>query len=246
MIGKITPSAGKNSKINMLNSSTQPTIPPKICSLTLDHLATLHDDQSIKTPWYNNPEEYYLRQEDKDFSIEQELQNIISTPLELNYKATTSTHLEKNAPHLTSHAPNKFHQFASLFNQKQSDQFSPSWPYDHKIDLKDTFKPIVFKPYKLSPSETDELKLFIDSNLKKGYIHKSESPMASPFFFVGKKDRKLWPCQDYKYLNDYTVKNAYPIPMISTIMDKLQGAKYFTKLNIQQGYNNILIQDRDQ
>src|SRR5271170_3359983 len=63
--------------------------------------------------------------------------------------------------------------------------------------------------------------------------------MASPFFFVNKKDGKLRPCQDYRYLNDWTIKNAYPLPLISDIMDKLQGAKYFTKLDVRWGYNNI-------
>src|SRR5271169_2441711 len=65
--------------------------------------------------------------------------------------------------------------------------------------------------------------------------------MASPFFFVAKKDGKLHPCQDYRYLNDGTIKNAYPLPLISEIMDKLDRAKYFTKLDVRWGYNNIRI-----
>jgi hypothetical protein len=92
----------------------------------------------------------------------------------------------------------------------------------------------------------EEAKTFIDDNLKKGYIRKSSSPMASPLFFVGKKDGKLWPCQDYQYLNHHTVKNAYPLPLIANIMDKLKGAKYFTKLDVRLGYNNIRIRDGDQ
>jgi hypothetical protein len=63
--------------------------------------------------------------------------------------------------------------------------------YDHKIDLKETFKPVSFKPYRSTPKETAEMKKFLDENIKKGYIRKSESPMASSFFFVGKKDGKL-------------------------------------------------------
>ena len=136
--------------------------------------------------------------------------------------------------------------YSKVFSEKESTRFPPSRIYDHKIDLKDSFKPISFKPYKLNPKETQELKTFIDENLKRGYICESESPMASPFFFVGKKDGKLRPCQDYRYLNEHTIKNAYPIPMISTIIDKLEGAKYFTKLDIRQGYNNIRIRNGDQ
>ena len=70
--------------------------------------------------------------------------------------------------------------------------------------------------------------------------------MASPFFFVKKKDGKLRPCQDYQFPNEWTIKNAYPLPLISEIMDKLKGAKYFTKLDVQWGYNNIRIKEGDE
>jgi len=81
---------------------------------------------------------------------------------------------------------------------------------------------------------------FIDDNLRKGFIRESASPQASPFFFVSKKDSKaLRPCQDYRYLNESTVKNAYPLLSIDDLLQKLHGAKTFTKLDIRWGYNNI-------
>ena len=70
--------------------------------------------------------------------------------------------------------------------------------------------------------------------------------MASPFFFVSKKDGKLRPCQDYRKLNKGTVKNSYPLPLISTLLDKLKGTRYFTKLDLRSGYNNVRIKDGDQ
>ena len=70
--------------------------------------------------------------------------------------------------------------------------------------------------------------------------------MASPFFFVNKKDGKLQPCQDYQYLNDWTIKNSYLLPLISEIMDELKGAKHFTKLDVHWGYNNIQIRKGDE
>ena len=72
------------------------------------------------------------------------------------------------------------------------------------------------------------------------------SPMASPFFFVKKKDGKLRPCQDYRYLNEWTIKNAYPLPLILELTDKIKDAKFFTKLDVCWGYNNVRIRDRDQ
>ena len=92
--------------------------------------------------------------------------------------------------------------------------------------MKEGFELKSFKSYNLTPEEQIEQDKFIKENLEKGYIRPSQSPMASPFFFVKKKDGKLRPCQDYRYLNDFTVKNAYPLPLISEIMDKLRGAKY--------------------
>jgi Reverse transcriptase (RNA-dependent DNA polymerase) len=86
----------------------------------------------------------------------------------------------------------------------------------------------------------------LKENLDKGFIRPLQSPMASPFFYVTKKDGKLRPCQDYRYLNDWTTKNAYPLPLISEIMDKLKGAKYFTKFNVRWGYNNIRIKEGDE
>ena len=69
--------------------------------------------------------------------------------------------------------------------------------------------------------------------------------MASPFFFIDKKDRKLRPCQDYRYLNEQMIKNAYPLPLISEILDKLQGSRLFTKHDVRWGYNNIRIKEGD-
>jgi hypothetical protein len=70
--------------------------------------------------------------------------------------------------------------------------------------------------------------------------------MASPFFFVGKKDRKLRPCQDYRYLNSGIVKHAYPLPLISEMVDQVKGWTHFTKLNLRSGYNNVRIKKGDQ
>ncbi len=65
--------------------------------------------------------------------------------------------------------------------------------------------------------------------------------MALPFFFVKRKDGKLRPVQDYCKLNKMTIKNHYPLPLILELMDKLRGTKYFSKLNIWWGYNNVCI-----
>ena len=70
--------------------------------------------------------------------------------------------------------------------------------------------------------------------------------MASPLFFVDKKDGSLRPCQDYRYLNEGTVKNVYPLPLVQTLIDKLHGSMIFTKLDLRSGYNNVRIKNSDQ
>ena len=128
--------------------------------------------------------------------------------------------------------PEDLHEFLDVFDESKANQFPESNVWDHKIDMKEGFEPKSFKNYNLTPEEQKELDKFLDENLEKGYIRPSQSPVASPFFFIKKKDRKLRPCQDYQYLNDWTIKNTYPLPLISEIMDKLKGAKYFSKFNV--------------
>ena len=70
--------------------------------------------------------------------------------------------------------------------------------------------------------------------------------MASPFFFVKKKDGKLRPVQDYRKLNEMTIKNRYPLPLISELIDKLSRAKIFSKMDVRWGYNNIQIKEGDE
>uniref|UniRef100_A0A0W0G3D4 Putative reverse transcriptase-rnase h-integrase n=1 Tax=Moniliophthora roreri TaxID=221103 RepID=A0A0W0G3D4_MONRR len=137
--------------------------------------------------------------------------------------------------------------YQDRFERGKAERFPPSRTYDHAIDLKSDFAPQNCKLYLLSPAEQVEQDKFLKENLRKGYIRKSKSPMASPFFFVAKKEKgALRPTQDYRELNKGTVKNAYPLPLISELLDKLKEATVFTKLDLHNGYNNIRIKDGDQ
>ena len=143
--------------------------------------------------------------------------------------------------------PKKYHQFRSVFKKKASEHFPESRSWDHRIHLKSEFIPKRSKLYPLGQKEEEEMNKFIDDNLKKGFIQPSHSPQASPFFFIAKKDSKaLRPCEDYHYLNEYTIKNAYPLPSIDDLLNKLLGATIFTKLDIRWGYNNVQIKKGDE
>ena len=90
------------------------------------------------------------------------------------------------------------------------------------------------------------LQEFLDENLKTGQIRPSKSPYASLFFFTLKKDGKLQLVQDYQSLNAITVSNKTPLPLIKEVIDRLHGAKIFSKMDIQWGFNNIRIREGDE
>jgi RNase H-like domain found in reverse transcriptase/Reverse transcriptase (RNA-dependent DNA polymerase)/Integrase zinc binding domain len=78
-----------------------------------------------------------------------------------------------------------------------------------------------------------------------GYIEPTNSPYSSPFFFIKKKDGTLQPVQDYQEINKWTIRDIYPIPQITHILEQLQGKMLFTALDIHWGYNNIQIKPED-
>ena len=146
--------------------------------------------------------------------------------------------------------PDFVKDYQQVFEKKAASRFPPSRPWDHAIEFKKDFdhhtKGSWRKIYPLTYTERIELDKFIAENLEKGYIRKSKSPLASPFFFVTKKDGSLRPVQDYRALNEGTIKNAYPLPLISDIIDRLKGATIFTKLDVRAGYNNVRIKKGDE
>jgi hypothetical protein len=87
--------------------------------------------------------------------------------------------------------PAEYHEYLDIFSEEKAHRFPKSRPWDHKIKMKEGFEPKLFKNYNLTLAEQLELDKFLKENLKKGYIRPSQSPMASPFFFVSKKDGKL-------------------------------------------------------
>ncbi|KXN81922.1 hypothetical protein AN958_03411 [Leucoagaricus sp. SymC.cos] len=115
---------------------------------------------------------------------------------ELNVKTNTSQLLAQKYGNKKSDDPRKivpkdYHQYLDIFSEKKASRFPPDQKWNHKIELLPTFEAKPFPNYKLAPKELEELDKFLDENLLKGYIRPSKLPMALPFFFVSKKDRKL-------------------------------------------------------
>ena len=125
--------------------------------------------------------------------------------------------------------PEEYAKFAEVFSEEASQKMPPSRPHDHPILLDETFVPKIGKIYPLSPDKQKATNDFIKENLRTGKIRPSSSPQASLFFYVGKKDSGLRPCQDYQYINKHTIKDAYPLPLISDLIDMVKDATIFTK-----------------
>ena len=118
--------------------------------------------------------------------------------------------------------------------------------WDHAIDMKEGFVLRKGKVYLLSREEREEVYEFIQEQLKKGYIRPSKSPQMALVFFVGKKDSKKRMVQDYRYLNEWTIKNNYPLLLISDIVENISTKKVFTKINLRWDYNNVQIKEGDE
>lgn len=142
--------------------------------------------------------------------------------------------------------PHWVHDFMDVFSEEKSHRFPTSKPWDHEINTKPGYVPRRCKLYPLSPAQQKAQDDWLLEMEERGYIVKSSSPQTSPFFFVGKKDGKLRSTQDYRYINSWTIQNNYPLPLIPEIIDKLKGARYFTKLDVRWGYNNICIKQGHQ
>ena len=91
----------------------------------------------------------------------------------------------------------------------------------------------------------EELEKQLKEYLGNGWIRPSQSPYGAPILFVKKKDGTTRMCTDYRVLNKITKKNVYPLPRIDELLDRLQGARFFTKVDLRQGYHQIRIQDAD-
>ena len=145
-----------------------------------------------------------------------------------------------------SEIPPYLRGFHSVFSKESFDELPGPKPWDHAIELSPDASPKGCKVYPLSVPEQKELDVFLKENLDSGRIQQSKSPMASPVFFVKKKDGKLRLVQDYRTLNAMTIKNKYLLPLIPELISKLRGAKYFTKLDVRWGFNNVHIKEGDE
>ncbi|GJV95170.1 putative reverse transcriptase domain-containing protein [Tanacetum coccineum] len=121
----------------------------------------------------------------------------------------------------------------------------PQRQVEFRIDLVPGATPVAKSPYRLAPSEMQELSGQLQELQDKGFIRPSHSPWGAPVLFVKKKDGSFRMCIDYRELNKLTVKNRYPLLRIDDLFDQLQGARHFSKIDLRSGYHQLRVHEDD-
>ena len=148
----------------------------------------------------------------------------------------SSPNTEKGTPALAEGIPTHLRELSAVFSKESFDVLPDPKPWDHAIELIPGGAPSGCKVYPLSPSKQKELDAFLKENLETGRIQPSKSSMASPVFFIKKKDGALRLVQDYCALNAITVKNKYPLPLISELIVKTPRGEILHKAGCPMGF----------
>ena len=134
--------------------------------------------------------------------------------------------------------------YSHLFSEPSS--LPPSRACDHQIAFVPGAQPVNTRPYWYAPQQKTEIEKQLTEMLRNGTIRASSNPYASPVLLVKKKDGYWRFCVDYRHLNNITVKNKHPLPIVDELIDELAGAKWFSKLDFRSRYHQIRIAPGDE
>jgi hypothetical protein len=145
----------------------------------------------------------------------------------------------KDKTKITDIVPPEYHKFLPLFSEAAANKLLLQVLYYHHIYLKEGFTPLFRPIYSLSRTELEALMKWLDETFSKGFIRVSSSPASTLILFIKKGDGSLHLCVHDRGLNEGTIKNRYPLPLLHETLLYLQKAKYFTKLDIDGVYSLV-------
>ncbi|GJS89613.1 putative reverse transcriptase domain-containing protein [Tanacetum coccineum] len=135
-------------------------------------------------------------------------------------------------------------EFLEVFPEDLPD-LPPIRQVEFQIDLMPGVAPVAWTPYRLAPSEMQELSDQLQELADRGFIRPSTSPWGAPVLFVKKKDGSFRMCFNYWELNKLIVKNRYPLPRIDILFNQLQGSSVYSKIDLRSGYHQLRVRDED-
>jgi hypothetical protein len=214
-VSKSNPSSKKSFKLNMLSK------------------------KQLQRAWQAKQVEYL-------YAVRLEVTGNVSVCYSLNAAASASAVSNRSeAPILKTISGKLEKEFRDVFPDELPAGLPPEREVDHKIELVPGSTPPSRPTYRLSATELAELKKQLEELVRAGFIQASKSPFGAPILFVKKKDGTMRMCVDYRALNNITVKNSYPLPRVDELFDRLQGARYFSKIDLRSGYHQIRIASED-
>ncbi|XP_027156445.1 uncharacterized protein LOC113757283 [Coffea eugenioides] len=160
--------------------------------------------------------------------------------------AMTDSTLERKIEKMQSMFVKAREEFEDVFPEEIPDGLPPIRGIEHQIDLIPG-APLPNKAaYCMSPEETKEFQRQVDELLKKGWARESLSPCTVPVILVPKKDGSSCMCVDCRAINSIMVKYHHPIPRLDDMLDELNGAVIFTKIDLKSGYHQIRMKEGDE
>ncbi|KAK3569467.1 hypothetical protein QTP86_031438 [Hemibagrus guttatus] len=154
--------------------------------------------------------------------------------------------VDKVTPAAHGHLPHQYTDFMEVFSEERAAHLPSHQVWDCAIDVLPNTSLPKEQIYPLSLPESKAMEEYIETTLAAGHIRPSTSSAAAGFFFVGKRDRGLRPCIDYRGLNTITVRYPYPLPLVPAALEQLRGARVFTKIDLRSAYNLVRIHEGDE
>ncbi len=143
--------------------------------------------------------------------------------------------------------PSEYADFADVFSLKLAAELPEHTGInDHAIELVDDWQTPYGPICSLGPVNLETLKAYIENNLASGFIRSSKSTAGTPILFDKKPDGSLKLCVDYRGLNNLTIKNRYPLPLVTESLDRLGRAQRFTQLDLTNAYYQMRMREGDE